>query len=90
MVRIMIGMLQAFQLGEVLGVSCFGGGLLRKEMHVLEPRNPAFNADLFSEGTNAGRLIERSDGKFKIIVTVFVHVEGGSAFGAKAPRHNDR
>ena len=90
MVRIMIWMLQAFQLGEVLRRARFGGGLLGQEMHVLEPRNAAFHADLLGEGTNAGRFIKSPDGKFKIVVTVFTHMEGGSAIGAEAPRHNGR
>ena len=51
---------------------------------------PAFNANLLGEWADAGRLIEGPDGKFKIIVTILAHVEGGSALGAEATRHNGR
>ena len=37
MLRIVIGMLQAFQPGEVLGRARFGRGLFRQEMHVVKP-----------------------------------------------------
>ena len=90
MIRIMIGMLPAFQLGEVLRGARFGGGLLRQEVHVLEPGNPAFNANLLGEGADAGGLVEGPDGELEIIVAVLAHVEGSSAFGAEAPRHYGR
>ena len=57
-------------------------------MHFAEPRYTAFDTYLFGKGSYAGRVIEGSDGEFKIRIAVLAHIEGSSAPGAEATGHN--